>query len=144
MNRVTKKLQRRCRLNFWFLDHDPEDKPELWANGSELRGWRKRKVELEATRQQKDPVNRCAGRKIEQLNRVELLDERASPVREDLGSRRIVGNRESQVEIRPTISFRDRQGTDNRASDDACVPAASSRTRSRTRSRSFTVNMAGS
>jgi len=121
VDRVTKKLVGRRRLKVRLIDGASKKQLELRPGCAELRRWRKRKIELEAAWEQKDPINGGTGSKIEQLRRVELLPDVARPVREHVSKRGAIGDREAKIEIGPAVSLRERKGAYPGACDDSRI-----------------------
>ena len=98
-----------------------EQQPEPWAGRGEARRRCQSQVELESVRQQEHAVDRRAALEIDELHRIELVAQPASPVVENLGNGDAVGDREGEVEIGEAIAAADCERADGGSGNDSSV-----------------------
>src|SRR6185436_12381818 len=79
VNTESEQLARRGRRSLRQLDRVAEEQREPRTARTEGGGRREREIDLQAARQQKDPIDRSPGGQVEQVRRVELGRHRASP-----------------------------------------------------------------
>jgi hypothetical protein len=76
-----------------------EQQPESWPGRTKPRSRRHREIELKRVRQQEHPVGGRTALEVDEMNRIELSDERARPVIEHVGDPDVVGDAEGEVQV---------------------------------------------
>src|SRR5258706_2871499 len=121
MNRVAEEFFRRWWPSVRFFHRTSEDHCKLRAGRAKLGSRREREVELQQARQQKYAIEGGTAWQVEQMYRLEFLDEVASPILKHIKHGEIVCNRKGQVEIGPAIFLVERKRTNRGSRDDSRV-----------------------
>src|SRR5262245_22326431 len=104
MNRVAKEFMRRRGLNVGLFYSPAEEHLKLRAGSPKFGGRCERQVELQTAGHQEDPINGWSTGQVEQVRRIQPLDELTCPILEHLKDRDAVRDREGQVKVRPAIA----------------------------------------
>src|SRR4051812_32571824 len=80
-----------------------EQEADLLAHWTERSHRRQRQVKFQAVREDENAVDDCAAREIKQMDGLKLAFKRSGPVLEHFSDLHIVGDREHQVEVGPSI-----------------------------------------
>lgn len=104
-----------------FIDGLAKEESEVWASCSEARLRSEREIQLEATREQENSINRWPTREIKKSYRMELIDDPARPVFQHVLQGPVVDHCERKVKIRPAISVLVSHRSDDRPGDDSIV-----------------------
>ena len=78
-------------------------------------------MELERVRQQEHAVDGRPGLEVDEVHSVELVDERARPVSEHVGDRRVVGDAEGEVQVGVAVAGAHGERAHGGSGDDSLV-----------------------
>ncbi|HEX6306337.1 MAG TPA: hypothetical protein VFZ76_19210 [Anaerolineales bacterium] len=118
---VTEEFARRRRLCVGLFHSAAEEQFEFRAASPKLGGGREGEVELQAAREQKDPVDARSAAQVKQVRGVEFVDQVPRPVFEHAKEGQIVCDGEAQVKIRPTIPMAVGERSKDGSADEARV-----------------------
>ena len=133
MGGVAQELLGGLRLGAGELGGGAEEQPEARGAGAERRLRRQREIQLEAAREEEDPIERRAAPDVEQPDRLELVREPLRPLVQHRLDVDAVDDCEGQVEVGPAVALAVGEQADDCAATTRSSPPASSSTRSRTR-----------
>ena len=120
--RGNEEAARRPARSFWLVHGRlAEEELKARARGAELSRRSHGQVELQCIREQKHAVDGRPRLEIGELNRVQLLGERVRPVVENVHDRRVVGDRESQVQVGELVAAAVSERTDGCSGNHALV-----------------------
>jgi hypothetical protein len=98
-----------------------ELEPEAWPDGAEPNRRRHREIELQRLGEQEHPKDGRFPNEIDESHRLELVDERAGPIVEDVEDPSVVGDAEGEVQVRGSVAFVHRERAHDRSGDDSLI-----------------------